>query len=164
MYDTLEQYYRGKINLDQLTEVFRYRLGHPDITSEALKLSESSISPRIIEFMRGLHGHFLKIGIMGNLGTQEYQLLSAFNNNNKLFEIVASPMSLRLDSPLMSRAVFDATLKTIGEPADSCLLVSGNPYYLAFASSMGLYTLQFEGLGKLEESLNRMLTSETPSV
>jgi hypothetical protein len=124
-------------------------------------LNESSISPTIVDFIRNLHGHFVKIGILANLGNQEYELLKTFNEHNQLFEAIASPLSLQLEDPLFSQAVFSKAIDGIGESNDSCLLVSGNPYFLDFAKTQGMSTLQFEGLTKLQQDLNLMLTQGT---
>jgi hypothetical protein len=158
LYDSLEQYYHGALSVDQIAEIIRVRLGHQDITSEVLTLNEGSISPTIVNFIRGLHGHFVKIGILANLGNQEYELLRSFNEHNQLFETIASPLSLQLNEPLFSQAVILKAVDGISEPIDSCLLVSGNPYYLDFAKAGGMQTLQFEGLTKLQQDLDALLS------
>ena len=113
--------------------------------------------------MQDLHGHFVKIGILGNLGPQEYDVLKNFNDKIKIIDIIASPFSLKMQQPLLEKEVFSKALQSIGETADSCLYVSGNNYHLAFAKAMGLQVLQFEGLGVLESSLNNMIAEEIPS-
>jgi FMN phosphatase YigB (HAD superfamily) len=162
LYDDMERYYHGEVDIEYLAEAFRYNLGHPDITSTLFKLNEADISGEIVNFIRSLHGHFIKIGILANLGPQENKLLSDFNEHNQLFELIASPLSLGIKTQLLNQEVFAKALQSIGEPPTSCLLVSGNPYYLAFASLFGLRTLQFEGLPQLEQSVGTMLASETP--
>jgi FMN phosphatase YigB (HAD superfamily) len=158
LYDSLQQYYHGQLSLEQIAETLRVRLGHQDITAETLRLSEDTIAPAIVDFIRSLHGHFLKIGILGNLGNQEYDLLKKYNERNQLFEAIASPLSLQLEEPLFSQVVFSKAIDGIGESSDSCLLVSGNPYYLDFAKTQGMLTLQFEGLAKLQQDIDLMLT------
>lgn len=162
MYDMLERYYHGQVDIEYVSDTFRVRLGHPDLGLSQFKLDESNIAPDIVNFMRDLHGHFLKIGILANLGNQEYQLLSQFNERNQVFEVIASPLSLQSSSSLLSKEVFSLALQAIGEPPQSCLLVSGNPYYLAFAASLDLATLQFEGLPQLEQAISTILSSEQP--
>lgn len=163
LYDSLEQYYHGQIGFTQLVETFRTKLGHPDITANALALNQDSIAPQITEFMRNLHAHFVKIGILANLGEQESKLLNDFNQTNQLLEVIASPLTVGSEAPLLSRDVFAKALQAIGEPPDSCLLVSGNPYFLAFAGNLGINTLQFEGLPQLEATLNQALASDIPT-
>lgn len=155
--DVVEQYYHGQIDITKLADTFRVRLGHSDITENQFLLSEASISPTIINFMRGLHSHFLKVGILANLGTQEYRLLQRFNETNQLFETIASPLSLQTAAPLLSTEVFAAALSNIGEPPDSTLLVSGSLPYLLFGANAGIHTLQFEGFANLEQSIQQLL-------
>jgi FMN phosphatase YigB (HAD superfamily) len=163
LYDTIEQYYHGQIDVDYLAGAIRYKLGHPDVTAEALYLSEANVSPDIANLIRALHGHFIKIGILANLGAQEAKLLNDFNQRNQLFEVIASPLSFGTNLPLLSQPVFAQALQAIGEPPASCLFISGNPYFLAFAANLGISTLQFEGLSRLQESLNQILASEMPA-
>jgi FMN phosphatase YigB (HAD superfamily) len=162
LYDSLEQYYHGQLDVDQIAETFRYKLGHPDITSSALTLSEASISPEIVNFMRSLHSHFLKIGMLANLGAQEDKIIRAFNDHNQLFEVIASPLSVGSNATLLSREVFGKAIQAIGESPSSCLYVSGNPYYLAYAANFEIQTLQFGGLPQLQETLNQMLAKDIP--
>jgi FMN phosphatase YigB (HAD superfamily) len=162
MYDLMEQYYHGQVDVSIIAETFQTRLGHPDITVETLRLSKDSISPEITNFIRGLHGHFVKVGVFANLGMQENQLLSDFNKDTQLFEVIASPLSLNTTQPLLSQEVFAGALQAIGEPPESTLIVSGNPYILAFAKNFGINTLHFEGLPKLEQTLAQILSSDIP--
>jgi len=162
MYDLMEKYYHGQVDLSIVAETFQSRLGHPDITVGTLTLSKDSVSPEINNFMRGLHGHFVKVGVFANLGLQETQLLNDFNAENQLFETIASPLSLKTTQTLLSQEVFAGALQAIGEPPESTLIVSGNPYTLAFARNFGINTLQFEGLPKLEQTLAQILSSDIP--
>jgi len=159
VYDTIERYYQGDADINYVADVLRYTLGHPDITANVFRLNEASISPAIIDLMRNLHGHFLKVGILGNMGHQEYDLLKHFSESNQLFETIASPLALGIKTPLLNREVFVKALNGIGEPPDSTLIVSGNPYYLAFAANLGINVLQFEGLKEFQESLNQLLAN-----
>ncbi len=61
--DIVEDYYHGKVDITYLTDCFSMKLGHPDININQFIMLESDISPEILEFMRNLHGHFLKLGI-----------------------------------------------------------------------------------------------------
>src|SRR5206468_7546924 len=161
LYDLVEKYYRGETDINNLADTFRYRLGHTDITASVFQMNENNISPQIIEFVRSLHGHFLKVGILANLGRQEFELLNGFNERNQLFETIASPMSLNIKSPLLNRDVFVAALNGIGEPPESTLIISGNPYYLAFAANLGVNTLMYDGLVNLQTSLPPLLSADT---
>jgi FMN phosphatase YigB (HAD superfamily) len=159
MYDQVQLYYQGIVSVEQIAEYIRGKLGHPDINVNQFQLSESSISPEIVNFLRELHSHFLKVGILANLGKQEVDLLKQFNQHNQMFEAIVSPLTLNLKLPLLNREVFAKAIEGIGEQTSDCLYVSGNPYHLQFASSLGIPNLQFEGLPKLRDDLNRLITS-----
>jgi FMN phosphatase YigB (HAD superfamily) len=160
--DVVENYYHGKLSIENVADTFRVKLGHPDLSVKQFKLQESDVSPEIIDFMRNLHGHFLKIGILANLGLQEYGLLNNFNSHNQLFEVIASPLTFKTDAPLLSQEVFSQALQSIGEPLHSCLFVSGNLTYLEFATSLGIGVVQFEGFTQLKKYLDQLLASEQP--
>src|SRR5579884_2643077 len=81
--DIIESYYLGKVNIEQLADTLRVRLGHQDIPDKVFRLSEQDIAPQIIDFMRELHAHFLKLGVLANLGNQELQILNDFNKHNE---------------------------------------------------------------------------------
>lgn len=159
----VEQYYRGEQSLSVLADTFRYKLSRPDIDENTLSLRESDISPTVINFMRNLHGHFIKLGILGNLGKMEIDLLNQFNEDQPLFEVILSPLSLGLDRPLLSKQVFVKALQEIGEPPSLSLVVSGHQDYLDFASKFGMQTIKFEGLPKLANELWKLLSKDIPS-
>ncbi len=156
----VEQYFRGQAGPQEVAQAFRYRLGRPDIDSRQFTLREQDIYPAIVEFMRGLHGHFLKVGVLANLGPQEYKMLSSFNQHDQVFEAIAGPLPFKLDAPLLSQDVFAQALQAIGEPPPSCLVVSGSNEYLSFAQGLGMTTLAYEGFPKLQQYLNDLLASE----
>ena len=158
-----EDYYHGKVDITYLTDYFSLKLGHPDINIIQFRMQESDISPEILDFMRNLHGHFLKLGMLANLGTQEYELLNSFNEHNQVFEVIASPLTFKIEQPFLSKEVFSQALQAIGEPLGNCMFVSGNLDYLEFASSLGMGVIQFEGFPKLKEYLDKLVTSELPS-
>ena len=112
--------------------------------------------------MRNLHGHFVKLGVLANLGQQEFKLLTDLNAHTQLFEVITGPLPLQMQAPLLSQDVFAAALQAIGEPPRSCLVVTGNPAYLSFAESLGITALPFEGFPKLQQTLEQLLTSEVP--
>jgi hypothetical protein len=163
IYDAIQKYYSGDMTLDDLTGTIRYKLGSKDIDQSTFKLNSNSISPEIANFMMTLHGHFVKVGVLANLGQQEYDLLKDFNDKNPIIEIVASPLSLSLKMPLLTQEVFSKAFESIGETADTCLYISGNPYHLAFAKVIGLQILHFEGLQHLEANLEQILSQDITS-
>jgi FMN phosphatase YigB (HAD superfamily) len=161
---TVERYFRGQIGPEQVADAFRFKLSRPDIDTAQFTLRENDIYPGIVDFMRGLHGHFVKLGILANLGTQEFQLLNDFNQQNQVFEAIASPLSLQLPSPLLSNEVFDAALRAIGEPTRSCMVVTANPDYLQFAQTLGVGTLAYQGFPKLQQDLQQVLSQTAEEV
>jgi FMN phosphatase YigB (HAD superfamily) len=157
----VHQYYQGLVSPSDLAQAFRFNLRRPDIDTEEFTLREEYVYGAVTEFMRGLHGHFVKVGILANLGAQEYKLLSDFNAHNQVFEIIASPQSLQANSPLLSEEVFAKALQAIGEPPASCLVVSANPAYLEFAQSLGMAVLPYQGYDAMVPELDRLLSADT---
>jgi FMN phosphatase YigB (HAD superfamily) len=158
----IEKYFQGEVTPEHLADFLRFKLNRSDIDANQFKLKEEDISPAVTTFMRNLHGHFVKLGVLANLGPQEYAILTDYNRQNQLFEVIAGPLPLNLKAPLLSQPVFAGALQAIGEPPASCLVVSGNPAYLQFAQSIGIATLQFNGLPSLQQTLDQLLTSELP--
>jgi FMN phosphatase YigB (HAD superfamily) len=161
--DLVGKYYLGEVKLDYLADVFRYKLNRADIDAVSLTLRQSDISPTVANFMRGLHGHFLKLGVLANLGVMELGLLTEFNSSQSLFEAILSPLSLGLKTPLLSQQVFSKALEAISETPPSCLVVSGHDDYLAYASKYGMQTIKFVGLQQLTQSLGILLAKDMPS-
>jgi FMN phosphatase YigB (HAD superfamily) len=158
----VEKYFQGEVTISYIADSFRFKLSRPDIDTSQFELKETDISPAVADFMRNLHGHFVKLGVLANLGTQEYELLTSYNDHNQLFEVILGPLPLHIQAPLLSQEVFAQALQAIGEPPRSCLVVTGNPAYKQFAESLGIRTLLFEGFPKLQQALEQMLTSEMP--
>jgi len=158
----VDQYFRGEITPDKVADSFRYKLSRPDIDSNIFTLRQESISPAVTNFMRNLHGHFVKLGVLANLGPQEYAILSEYNKQNQLFEVITGPLPLHLQAPLLSQDVFAQALQAIGEPPRSTMVVSGNAAYLQFAQSLGIGALSFAGLPNLQQTLEQILSSEVP--
>jgi hypothetical protein len=156
--DIVGQYFQGRLSPDDVATGFRLALNRPDIVAAQFELAESDISPVVAEFMRELHGHFVKLGVLANLGTQEYQLLTSFNQHNPLFEVITGPLPMGLNVPLLSQEVFSQALQAIGEPPHSCLVVSGHDDYRQFAESLGIASLPFEGLPSLRQTLEQMVS------
>jgi FMN phosphatase YigB (HAD superfamily) len=161
--DLVEKYYLGEVNLDYLADALRYKLGRAEIDEAVLTLNESDISPSVVSLMRGLHGHFLKLGVLANLGKMELDFLRKFNTSQSVFEVILSPLSVNLKAPLLSEQVFTKALQAIGEPPASCVVVSGHPDYLAYASKHGMQTINFVGLDELVKSLGNLLAKDMPS-
>jgi FMN phosphatase YigB (HAD superfamily) len=156
----VSKYFQGEVSPTDVADNFRFKLSRPDIDTSQFILRESDISPAVADFMRNLHGHFVKLGILANLGVQEYELLTSFNNHNQLFEVITGPLSLQLKNPLLSQDVFVQALQAIGEPPRSCLIVTGSEAYRQFAESLGISTLPFEGFPKLRQTLEEKLAEE----
>lgn len=159
----VERYFQGQLTPEYIADAFRFKLSRPDIDTDQFTLSENDVFPAIIDFMRSLHGHFVKLGILANLGNQELQLLNNLNRTNQVFEVIASPLSLQIPAPLLSNEVFDAALQAIGEPTRSCLVITSNPAYLQFAQNLGIATLPYEGFPKLQQSLDQLLSTDNAS-
>jgi FMN phosphatase YigB (HAD superfamily) len=154
------RYFQGRATPDEVAQAFRIKLNQPDIDVDEFTLLESDISPAVGDFMRELHAHFVKLGVLANLGTQEYRLLTSFNQHTQLFEAIVSPYSLGLNEPLLSQSVFAAALQAIGEPPQSCLAVTGNASYKKFAQDLGMVTMDFQGLPALRQTLEQELAKE----
>jgi FMN phosphatase YigB (HAD superfamily) len=158
--DVVNKYFWGQVDATFVADSFRFKLGRPDIDEQKFLLKETDISPSVTSLMRNLHSHFVKLGVLANLGPQEYNLLNEYNAHNQLFEVIAGPYPMQLQVPLLTQEVFAKALQAIGEPPSSTLVVSGNPYYIQFASSIGIATLQFGGFQVLENTLIQMVSSE----
>ena len=154
-------YFHGRIDVQEIAGRFRYKLSRMDIETSQFLLDEHSISPVIVDFMRELHGHFVKLGVLANLGAQELRILSDFNSHNQVFEVIGAPLAFRSDKPLLSNEVFAQALQAIGEPPANCLVISGNQAYLDYATGLGMTALPFQGLPALRDGLSQLLSSET---
>jgi FMN phosphatase YigB (HAD superfamily) len=155
----VEKYYQGEVDIVYVTDVFRYKLSDSTIDAQLFRFREQDISPEAITFMRNLHSHFIKLGILANLGKSEFGLLEELNKHNQLFELIACPASLQIRQPLLTREVFVAALNLIGEPPANCLIVTGNLDYSNFANSLGINTVKFDGFPELTEYMNYLLTN-----
>ena len=156
------QYFQGQVTPEYVADCFRMKLNRTDIQPQQFVLRESDISPAVTNFMRELHGHFVKLGVLANLGAQELRLLTDFNNHNQLFEVITGPLALGMNTPLLNQDVFARALQAIGEPPRSCLVVTGNETYLRFAQGLGLGALQFQGMPHLKQTLEDELAREVP--
>lgn len=156
----VSQYYHGEMSLSDLAGKFKFAMDRPDIDAEKLLLDQRNISPAIVSFMRELHEHFVKLGILANLGVQEYKLLEDFNATNQVLEVIAGPLPFHSPQPLLSQEIFGQALHAIGEPPESCLIVTGNATYQHFAENLGIRVMPFAGFPRLREDLNQILDSE----
>jgi FMN phosphatase YigB (HAD superfamily) len=160
----VDRYYHGELNLARLAYSLKFKLGSSNSEEASLALHGSDISPDLVNFMRALHGHFVKLGILGNLGFMELSLLYQLNSSAQpLFEAIVSPLSLSSPQSLLSQEVFNQASQTIGEVPGACVAVSGHDNYLAFASSFGMQTIKFTDLAQLEISLANLLAKDIPS-
>ena len=157
--DVVQNYFFGSVDVEYVADSFRFKLGRSDIDASLFTLGEEDISPKVVEFMQSLHGHFLKVGILASLGRQEYEILNNFNTRHQLFETIAGPLPFGLPLPLLSQEVFAKALQAIGEPPRSCLVVSGHDDYRQFAEKLGIASLPFEGFPKLRQQLDQIVSS-----
>lgn len=158
--NVVDRYFLGQAAPADVAAEFASRLNRPDITADQFMLEESDISPVVADFMRNLHGHFVKLGVLANLGVQEYEILKSFNEHTQLFEVIAGPLPFQMPTTLLNQEVFVQALQAIGEPPRSCLVVTGNEAYRQFAEGLGITTLDFEGLPKLQQTLEAKLANE----
>jgi len=158
-----QQYYHGEVNLTTMAFNLKFKHGSTNFDEASLNLHESDISPDLVNLARALHGHFVKLGILGNLGFMELGLLYEFNSAQSLFEAIVSPLSLSLKRPLLSKEVFTKATQTVGETPDSCVAISGHDDYIAFASSFGMQTIKFTSLTQLADDLVRILAKDIPT-
>ncbi len=163
MVKMVDHYYHGTVGIQKLAEAFRFKLQRSDIDEATLTLNESSISPHVTEFMRGLHGHFVKLGVLANLGSMELELLQKFNAKQQLFEVIVGPLSLGSSQQLLSTEVFNKTLQLVGEQPASSLVVSGHDDYLQFAASLGMVPVKFDGMANLSQTIEQLLAKDLPS-
>ncbi len=151
----MAKYYVGLADIDYVTSSFRVILNYPDIEEGIFNLNPEDISPAVVEFMQYLHGHFLKLGILANVGRQEYNLLGEFNARHQLFEVITT--SLDIGGSVLTKEAFIKTLQDIGEPPKSCLIITGNDEYHRFAESYGIPVLQFQDFPALKVTLAQLI-------
>jgi FMN phosphatase YigB (HAD superfamily) len=159
--ETVQNYFLGLSDIQEVVDGIRYkfRMSGIELTAEDLLMNTSNVSPEIIQFIQYLHGHFIKVGVLANLGRQEYAILADLQQQYDLFDTVTGPDKLGL--PLLSPEVFAKALQDLGEPPEDCMVISGSDAYIQFAQSLGLQTLRFEGFPKLVEAIKQQL--ETPT-
>ncbi len=153
--EIVDKYFLGLIDLEFLTTNFRMKLGNPNIDVASFAPREADLLEGAVKFIQYLHTHFVKVGILANLGRLEYDLLRKLDSKFKLFESITGSCSL--STPLLNREVFVKAFQTIGEPKDACLIVTANEPYLKFAASLGIKTLKYEGFPKLSTSVEQLL-------
>lgn len=155
--ELIENYYHGQGDIEFVANRLKALLLDYSIKSDQFKLYSSDISQTIIDFIRRLHEHFLKVGILANLGNQELKLLQEFDSQNQLFEVIASPLSFKTNAPLLSESIFAQAHQIIGEAPQSSLYVSGNLDHLQFAANFNIQVHQYEGLTKLSEAIFKLI-------
>jgi FMN phosphatase YigB (HAD superfamily) len=139
---------------------YKFNMRGIEMDTKDLYLPQNAASPEIVRFLQYLHGHFIKVGILANLGRQERAVLEDIQRQFDLFDTIMSPDTLGM--PLLSPDVFAKALQEIGEPPQDCLVISASDDYLAFAASLGLKTLKFEGFPKLVEAIRQQLEAGAP--
>jgi FMN phosphatase YigB (HAD superfamily) len=157
----IQQYYAGLSDMQELVDSLRFKfkvLGKA-VEPNDLLLTEENISPQIIQFIQYLHGHFLKVGVLANLGKQERKVLETIHQKYDLFDTITSVDSP--DTALLSQQTFSRALYDIGEPPEGCVVVSGHEDYLQFAASIGLGTIRFEGFPALMANIEQVINPQT---
>ncbi len=156
--EVVNRYYVGFVDIEHVADRFKFLLEQPDLPLAIFKINQADISPNVIDFMRYLHGHFLKIGILANVGKQEQNLLSSFNEMHQLFESVTT--SLDIGGSVLSQEGFVQALQAIGEPPASCLVVTRNIEYQKFAEGYGISVLHFQDFPLLRKSLENLIENK----
>lgn len=140
--EIIHRYFLGLVTEEAVVNSLKFGLDMRDIDEGEFTISEDKIPSELIDLIRELHSHFLKVGIMANLGTQELDLIKSLDSQYKLFELIAAPITY--GTPLLSKEFFVKSLNALGEPPRSCLLISAYPGYLDFASNFQIQTLEVE--------------------
>lgn len=159
--EAIKRYNFGIADPEFMTNTLKFKLDLPDLEPSEFEINEADISQVLIDFIRGLHAHFLKIGVFANLGKQEYDLLQSLNTKYQLFEVVTGP--IKLGAPLLTQEAFAGALHAIGEPPETCLLITGDQQFGSMAAGFGLQTLQFQGFSHMQQTLSQLLATNTPS-
>lgn len=154
----LNQYYVGLTSLENLVGSFKVRLNRPDLDVASFELQESHISPEAIQFIQFLHSHFIKVGILASVGQPESKLLHTLDSKYMLFENITDTYTL--GSQLLTKEVFVEAFRGIGEPRDSCLIVTGNDAYQKFAEKFGIKTLRYSGFPNLKTIVANILEAD----
>lgn len=152
---TVQQYFLGIVDIQYVIDTFKFKFHDTVLPPDLFILKPADISPVLIDFMRNLHGHFLKLGVMANIGKQEYEILTGLNAQFQLFEVIVG--SLNVGSLIYTQDVFVKALQDIGEPPSSCLVVTGNEEYQRVAENCGIQVLRFQGFPDLVQSLDRII-------
>ena len=155
--DIYRQYFSRLINIEEVIRGinYKFRLYGVVVNPTELVLNEQAFPEDIIHFIQYLHGHFMKVGVLANLGRQEYHLLEDLQAKYDLFDTVTGPD--KTGKPLLSRETFAVALQDLGEPPEDCLVISGSKQYISFAKSLGMQTHKFEGFPKLIETTRQEL-------
>ncbi len=152
--EQVNKYYLGLENFDYITNALEYISATQDFPKDYFRLLPEDISPNFIKLVKKLHLHFLKVAIVGNMGSQAYEMLTNFDKDAHEFDLIASPSLYGED--LLSEQFFISALNELGAPLDSCLLISNNQAYLNFATKIKMQTrelLDFDSLNDYVEKL-----------
>lgn len=153
--ETIKKFYFGIADAEYVANNFKFALDDKSIRTEEFMLAELNISPELTNFLQTLHGHFIKLGLVANLGNHEYELLKTYNAEHELFEVITCPIALGM--PLLSREAIVAALQALGEPPQSCLVVTSDVQYRQFVEGLGLQSVGYENFAKLKVTIEQLL-------
>lgn len=161
IHEILQKYYLGHGDAEFIASSLRFKFNMPDADAKQFTLPNAEVAPALIEFFHALHAHFLKVGVLGNIGQQELEFLQKFNDKNQLLETITGPVTT--GAPLLSEETLVTGLQEIGEPPENCLVVTNDPEYQQTAQEWGMMVLPFTGLGNLWQEIQRLLSAENPA-
>lgn len=153
--EDIKKYYYGIADADYIANSFKISLGIQDIEPSEFIIKEPRISPDKVQFFQNLHNHFVKVGILADMGKHEHGILTKLNNEYKLFENISSSYSL--GHQILDSQVFAKVLQAVGEPIEFCLIVTGNTEYIDFAEKLGFKTIKYVRMPDLIKSVNELL-------
>jgi FMN phosphatase YigB (HAD superfamily) len=153
--EIVKKYYLGLASIDATENAFRRVSGQFAPSIEVFDLQTENISTQLVDITRYLHSHFLKVGMLANIGWRDYELLRELNAKHQLFESITA--SLDEGELVLSKEAFIKALQGMGEPPDSCLIVTGNDPYRQFAESYGLKVMFFQDMLTFKQRLAQMI-------
>lgn len=155
----VDNYYMGLSTFEYLIGALEYISGNEEELTKYFRLTDSDIPPIFIEIVKALHLHFMKVGILGNMGEQEIDLLTKFNEQYQEFDLISGPATY--GEPLLSEAFFKAALRDLGEPPQTCLLISGHQEYLNFAKQINMQTYGFVSFDDISRHLKEVVKTSS---
>lgn len=152
-----KKYYLGLANTEATINAFRRMSGQFAPSAELFELEKENISTQLVDVTRYLHSHFLKVGILANIGWRDHELLNDLNLKHQLFE--SSTTSLDMGELILCKEAFVKALQGMGEPPESCLIVTGNDPYRQFAERYGIHVLFFQNMPDFKLRLAQLMTN-----